>query len=69
MRRSFAWVGGLALLGFGCGGGGGGHCTPLSDVSGLWAGTASHDDIAPNSPGMVSAAITQVGCTLGGRDE
>jgi hypothetical protein len=66
MRRSFAWFGILALLGFGCGGGGGNSCVPTSDISGLWAGSVTHDDVAQSSPGTVSASITQTGCQLGG---
>jgi hypothetical protein len=66
MRRSLLWAGVFALVGFGCGGGGGGHCTASTDLSGLWTGTVTHDDVARSSPGTVSASITQDGCTLGG---
>jgi hypothetical protein len=59
-------LGVIALLGIGCGGGGGGTCLPSADISGSWSGPVSRDDVARGNPGTVSAEITQNGCTLGG---
>jgi len=67
MRRSFGWLGVIAWLGLGCGGGGGGSsCMPSADLSGIWSGPVSGDDLARGNLGTVSATITQNSCSLGG---
>ena len=66
MRLSWSWLGVIAAIGIGCGGGGGGTCPTASDISGLWSGSATKDDIARGENGTIAATITQSGCTLGG---
>jgi len=39
---------------------------PSADISGIWSGPVSSDDVARGDPGTVSAAITQNDCSLGG---
>jgi hypothetical protein len=50
-----------------CGGGGGSaSCPGTQDITGLWTGNVLSDDVARNSPGTVTASITQNSCQLGG---
>jgi hypothetical protein len=56
----------VMLVSIGCGGGGG-TCTPTTtDISGIWEGAITQDDVARGNPGTISATITQTQCTLGG---
>lgn len=67
MRRMSAWLSVLVVLAFGCSsGGGGGSCGPTTDISGLWKGPVTDDDVARGNPGTITAAIEQAGCDLGG---
>ena len=57
----------LVCLAAGCGGGGGSSsCPGAQDISGFWTGNVLSDDVARNSPGTVTASITQNNCELGG---
>jgi hypothetical protein len=58
----------LVALAAACGGGGGGSasCPGAQDITGLWTGNVLSDDVARNSPGTVTASITQNNCELGG---
>jgi hypothetical protein len=66
MRLSSSWLGVIVVVGIGCGGGGGATCMPSADISGLWSGSATRDDVARGENGTVNAGITQTACTLGG---
>jgi hypothetical protein len=66
MGRRHTPLAGIALLMAACGGGGGPPCVPTTDISGIWNGTATNDDVARGNSGTIAATITQSGCTLGG---
>ena len=68
MRGSWTWILVLVALVAACGGGGGGSpsCPGAQDITGLWIGNVLSDDVAQNSPGTVTASITQNNCELGG---
>ena len=57
---------GAALLGAAGCSGGGGSCTPGTDISGIWDGRVTQDDVERGAGGAISATITQNQCTLGG---
>ena len=57
---------GAALLGAAGCGGGGGSCTPGTDISGIWDGRVTQDDVERGAGGAITATITQNQCTLGG---
>jgi hypothetical protein len=67
MRRTWTRILVLACLAAACGGGGGSaSCPGAQDITGLWTGDVLSDDVARNSPGAVTARITQANCQLGG---
>jgi len=66
MRRPCAGLAIIVLVLSACGGGGGSTCVPTTDLSGIWGGTATNDDVARGNSGTIAATITQSACTLGG---
>jgi hypothetical protein len=67
MTRAYAGLAIIFSVFSACGGGGGGPpCVPTIDLSGIWSGTATGDDVARGEPGTIAATITQSACTLGG---
>jgi hypothetical protein len=67
MRRTWTRILVLVCLAAACGGGGGSaSCPGALDITGFWSGNVLSDDVARNSPGTVTARITQVSCELGG---
>jgi len=59
---------GVVLLGVAGCGGGGGSCTPAAtDISGIWGGHVTQDDVERGGGGVIVATITQDQCgTLAG---
>src|ERR1051326_6984427 len=66
MGRSRAVLAGIAISVAACGGGGGATWVPTTDISGIWTGSATSDDVAGGETGTIAATITQTACTLGG---
>jgi hypothetical protein len=67
MRGTWTGILVLASLAAACGGGGGSSsCPGAQDITGLWSGNVLFDDVAQTNPGIVTAAITQTDCDLGG---
>jgi hypothetical protein len=58
MRLSSSWLGLIVVVGIGCVAGGGATCMSSADISGLWSGSATRDDVARGENGTVNAGIT-----------